>query len=855
MSASHVHSSAEKLPSSPPQRDEALELVGRLAEEMNRRWRAGERPLAEEFLASRPDLFDNPEAVLELVAEELYLRQQFGESLDEAAIAARFPRWPRQLRALLECHRVLAPGLAGLQFPEAGQQLGDFQLIAELGRGARGRVFLARQPALSDRPVVVKVSIGGGSEHLSLARLQHTHIVPLYSVHEFPARGLSVLCLPYFGGATLAELLQRLGGVPPARRSGRDLVTALRAACGTSAAPMSAAGPACAFYERASYVQAVCWLGVRLADALAYAEERGLVHLDLKPSNVLLAVDGQPMLLDFHLARAPLAAGTPAPAWLGGTPCYMAPEQRAALAVVREGGRIVTAVDGRADVYSLGVLLYEALGGDVPLADADLAEQLSRRNPQVSPGLGAILAKCTALDPSRRYAGTAAVAEELRRYLDDLPLRGVKERSLGERWRKWRRRRPLALPAVALLIAALASAGLSLERANTQIGRARAALQTGEERLRRRQFAEAAEVFRRGQALVESLPFSGDWSVRLRDGMRQAERGLAAGELHDWCEQIRPVYGTDTLRQAEASKLLAHCRTFWGQRRLIAERLAEQPGNGLEDQIRADLLDVAIVLADLSVRHAAPSEMEAARREAVGVLDDAERLFGPSCVLAAERRARTHSQSVDDPYLVEPEPRNAQEHFALGRFYFRAGQVEQAEKEMNLALEVDPGTLWPNFWKGNCAFRSKRFDDAVVAFSVCVALAPDRAWCYSNRGLAYAEMGRLDRARDDFEHAIRLDPTDAAAFRGRGLLHCRARRYPQALADLRHTLSLGADPTAAYADLALVHWAAGNRADAVACARRSVQADPGQTRARELLDRLDGRPAAPLAGRASDDRR
>jgi tetratricopeptide (TPR) repeat protein len=354
---------------------------------------------------------------------------------------------------------------------------------------------------------------------------------------------------------------------------------------------------------------------------------------------------------------------------------------------------------------------------------------------------------------------------------------------------------------------------------------------------------------------VESLPFSGDLSNRLRDGIGVAERGLAAGELHDWCEQIRPVYGTDTLPPVQARKLLAHCRTFWERRRLIAERLAEQPGNGLEDQIRADLLDVAIVFADLRVRQAAPHEMEAARREAVAVLDDAERLFGPSCALAAERRARASCQPVDDPYPVEPEPRHGQEHFALGRFYFRAGKVEKADEQMNLALELEPGTLWPNFWKGNCAFRLRRFDDAVVAFSVCVALAPDRAWCYSNRGLAYAELGRLDRARDDFEHAIRLDPSDAAAFRGRGLLHCRARRYPQALADLRHTLSLGADPAAAYADLALVHCAAGNRAEAVACARRSLEADPGLVRARELLDRLNGRQAAPVAGRASDDPR
>src|SRR5262249_54447418 len=78
-------------------------------------------------------------------------------------------------------------------------------------------------------------------------------------------------------------------------------------------------------------------IGACLAEALHYAHERGLIHLDLKPSNVLVAADGQPMLLDFHLARAPLAPGVPGPDWMGGTPTYMSPEQRRAFDALRAG--------------------------------------------------------------------------------------------------------------------------------------------------------------------------------------------------------------------------------------------------------------------------------------------------------------------------------------------------------------------------------------------------------------------------------------------------------------------------------------------------------------------------------------
>ena len=108
-----------------------------------------------------------------------------------------------------------------------------------------------------------------------------------------------------------------------------------------------------------SYVHAVCWVGACLADALQYAHDRGLVHLDLKPSNVLLTADGQPMILDFHLAREPISPADAGPAWLGGTPGYMSPEQTEALLAVRHGKPVPRPVDGRSDIYALGVVLYE----------------------------------------------------------------------------------------------------------------------------------------------------------------------------------------------------------------------------------------------------------------------------------------------------------------------------------------------------------------------------------------------------------------------------------------------------------------------------------------------------------------
>src|SRR5262249_12782777 len=314
----------------------------------------------------------------------------------------------------------------------------------ELGRGRQGRVFLATQPALADRPVILKLTPRDDREHSSLARLQHTHIVPLYWVQDFPDRHLRLLGMPYLGGATLAQIREGLRDRPVSQRSGRDLLEVLDAVQDQAPLCLPAHGPARVLLRRSSWAEAICWIGACLAEALDYAHQRGLVHLDLKPSNVLIASDGQPLLLDFHLAREPLSAGKSAPDWFGGTPAYMAPEQREAWTAIEAGRPLPVPVDGRADIFALGHLLYEALG---------------RKNPIVSPGLADVLHKCLAVRPDDRYPQAGALAEDLRRHLEDRPLKGVPNRDLQERWGKWRRRHPLVLP-LGLFLAGMVGGGI-----------------------------------------------------------------------------------------------------------------------------------------------------------------------------------------------------------------------------------------------------------------------------------------------------------------------------------------------------------------------------------------------------------
>lgn len=721
--------------------------IEQMAENMIARWRQGDMPLTEEYLAHAPELAERTEAAIELLAEELALRAELNRPTTLNELLARFPQWPAQVAALFECQRTLGTPKPALKFPSAGEQLGEFHLLSKLGQGAQGQVYLATQTTLANRPAVLKLSRSGSSEHLSLARLQHTHIVPLYSAHEFPEHGLTGFCMPYFGGTTLATILSSLEQPTPRTRTGRDLLDILKRV-ETDLETNLAPGPALTFFDRASATETVCWIGACLADALQYAHNHGLLHLDLKPSNVLIAADGMPMLLDFHLARPPLKRGDPAPSRLGGTVGYMPPEQAAALKTVAKGGTILEAVDARADIYALGVML----------------EQFTRTligDRSISPGLLGILTRCTSKNVEERYASAGEVASDLRRHLADLPLCGVRNRSIGERWTKWRRRRPFAMPlALTLMALFLVCLGLTIRGAN-QVRRGEVALQTGQWHLTEHRYREASETFRGAESLIEGVPGQARLRNRIRESRQEAERGQVVADLHSLCEKVRPLYAADVRPSPATLTLATQCRTLWEQRDSIAQQLASYHNEAW----KRDLLDLAILTAYFETQQ---DRTEPARLNAIATLYQAEAMFGPSRVLHLERIRLGSSESKTQKHV--PEAVIAWDFLVAGRSALAEGDLKEAFASLNRSLALDPQSLWANFYQGSCCIKMGRFTEAVSAFSACVALAPDSPWCVYNRGLAFQKAGNVEFALRDFDKAVQLNPAFTEAIRSRASL-------------------------------------------------------------------------------------
>ena len=256
------------------------------------------------------------------------------------------------------------------------------------------------------------------------------------------------------------------------------------------------------------------------------------MHLDIKPSNVLVAGDGQPLLLDFHLARPPLPKGAAAPGWFGGTPGYMSPEQWMAFRAVRARLPVPAPVDGRADVYSLGVVLFEMLGGKPTPRIKTPHLTLRRVNREVSPGLADVIAKCVDPNPSQRYQDAKVLADDLHRHLAHQPLRKAPNRSPLERWRKWRRRQPHALVRVGMAVLLVAGIGTEVALAAAhyfgQYREAESALAEADELLRRGLPEDAERSLARRQTLVASSPWPTPLAARLADKELQARQARLA---------------------------------------------------------------------------------------------------------------------------------------------------------------------------------------------------------------------------------------------------------------------------------------------------------------------------------------
>jgi eukaryotic-like serine/threonine-protein kinase len=619
-------------------------LVDDLAEDFARRLREGERPSVEDYVARHPEWERDIRDVFSAVALVEGLKPQ-----------------PEDAR----------PAIPEVPIP---QRLGDYRIVRMIGRGGMGIVYEAEQEALGRR-VALKVL----SAHLlsderlrqrfrreaqAAARLHHTNIVPVFGVGE--QDGLCFYVMQLIAGQGLDRALRSPrprpdeGGTEvwagtPDPSTGERTAPPLTMSAESGPAPTDLnLAPAPLDPRGPGYVQAVARVGLQVAEALDYAHAQGVLHRDIKPSNLLLDGRGTVWVTDFGVAKLAEGGNLTQSGDVVGTLRYMPPE------------RFRGESDARGDVYSLGITLYELL--TLRPAFPDTTPQhliqiithedlpgLRKVRPETPSDLETIVLKATARDPVHRYQSAAALAEDLRRFLEDRPITARRTTALAYLWR-WCRRNRLAasLAGTALgllvLVAVVSSAAyVRTARANKEVEQANTELKRvleAEQRQREHAEGTSALALKALNRIYERFA-PNRIVVTPEVTVEGSEEGVEV--------PVQPVLSK------EAAPLLEELLVFY-------ERLAEQ---GSEyPRLRSQAAEANHRIGDIHQRLGHFEQAAAAYQRAIRLRETTR--DGPGDATARVKLARSHNE--------------------LGRVHAASQQPEEARRDHATALAILTGS-------------------------------------------------------------------------------------------------------------------------------------------------------------------
>jgi serine/threonine protein kinase len=827
------------------------------------------------------------------------------------------------------------PALPQAVSPPAAQgTLGDFRIVREVGRGGMGVVYEAVQESLGRRVALKVLPFAATLDARQLQRfkneahtaagLHHSHIVPVYAVGC--ERGIHYYAMQFIDGSTLAALIAGLrqeagleppggeppGGEPPGspRRSGRPQTAGIKPAARPAAGPegdgppatepclppgtrgpgADTPGPGLGLLSTAGSVRSRAFfaasarLGIAAAEALEHAHGLGVIHRDVKPANLLLDGRGELWVTDFGLAVAQGDGRLTLSGDLVGTLRYMSPEQ----ALARPGG-----VDARSDVYSLGVTLYELLTLQPAFAGGDRQELLRqiafdeprpprRLNRAVPAELETVVLKAMAKAPEERYASAGELGDDLRRWLEDRPIK-ARRPTLWQCSRKWARRHwpavvTAGLCAVLLLVAAVGWLWREMRLAEARAAQATAATEEISRALGKAEFereqarrARAAEAVERKQAeavarLLESV-FQG---VDPRWG-GQDLRGQLLRRLDEVATDLETKYPGQSLVRARLRNALGLTQHSLGEYRKARAQF-EQALVDCRPYVSLDHPGVLNIRNNLALAYEYTGEVDRAVALFKRVLRKRQARFGPdhpdtlttmnnlaeACVAAGqpgEAVALLQQVLAREKVRLGPDhPRTLTILANLGTAYVAAGQAARAVPLLRRALQRRRATLGPDHpdtlqsmnnlagaheGAGELARALPLFEQTLQKRKAVLGPDhPETLTTMNNLANAYRADGRLDEALALFEQTLkrqtaRLGPDHPGTLKtlnNLALSHKAAGRPDRAVLLYEQALAKGEarqgpdhpDTCTIRANLAEAYEAAGRPERAVPLRRRAL---------------------------------
>ncbi len=480
-----------------------------------------------------------------------------------------------------------------------------------------------------------------------------------------------------------------------------------------------------------------------------------------------------------------------------------------------DGKSTAEMVDARSDIYSLGLIFFELLAGEAPfpqppagLTLVEIVDYLSAcrrhppslraRCPHVPWSLDALAAKCLDVNPDRRYRFARDLAEDLRRFLDHLPMRHCPEPSVRERIGKWFKRHPGMRGSTAIAIFAVVVVGLLLGT----FGLVYDAMQSLQARVR---YRIAEQDFTEIQFLLNT---GENARAHREQGLLKAELALARCGLETdfsrkagtWISRL-PADEQARLRDqiVETTLLVARARVLMATHSEAAERRAKAIGDAIASLDRAERV----------VAGAVPSAFYSERASYWAALGNDERAQSDQ-----QRALQTPKVSCHDLTLD-----------ATSRL--SRGDLAGAEQELKEALRVDGTAFWAWFVLGHCHFKQGRFLEAAGDFAACGVRGPQFAWVHFNRGLALARAGRAYESKSAYDRALELNTAFSEARVNRAMVELELNMLVDAERDLLAARAAGRDDLIVLTSLAGIWARQGRGAKAEQFLTELLAQDPG----------------------------
>ncbi|MFO0968008.1 MAG: tetratricopeptide repeat protein [Gemmataceae bacterium] len=807
---------------------------------------------------------DSMEDLVAEVVDQFMERVHRGERPRIEDYTERHPEAAALLRQILPALQVLQPlseeagALAPAERPggQAGP-LGDFRILREVGRGGMGIVYEAEQISLGRRVALKVLPFAATMDPRQLQRfqnearaaaaLEHPHIVPVYGVGA--ERGVYYYAMRLIDGQTLANLIARRHPAAPAPNMQAPTTAHVPAPNGPApngpaepTAPVAAASTERAPRDAAFFQRAAEW-GIQAAEGLEYAHGVGIVHRDIKPANLMIDGGGKLWITDFGLARTAADSGLTMTGDVLGTLRYMSPEQ----ALAKHG-----LVDHRTDIYALGATLYELLTGQPAVEGPDRREILHKIaeeepspprqwNRAIPIDLETIVLKALAKNPAERYATAQELADDLRRFHEDHPIR-ARRPSLIRRLRGWRRRhKPLATGVGAVLLTVLLLGGTALWRQQVREAATEQAvsedLREAERLQKLERWAEALQALERASGRLAN---GGSENLREQVQRRRQEVALVAqleeARLSRWNLTGDRVFG---LTESDRAYQVAFATHGLDLEMLGSEEMARRVReSAIHTQLVAALDDWALTKEGLQ-RGSGEGV-----RAVVRLADDDP--WRQQLRAAKDQRALERLVS-DKEVLTQPPASLVQLALALGNREGRARLLRQAQLRypadfwinhylahalsdpaeasgfFRAALALRPQSAGLYYSLGVTLSRAKKLPEAVDAFRRAVELKPS-AGTYEVMARTLRDQGKLAEAVDAFRKAIELKPNRAIVYHELGYALYLHKKLPDAVDAYRKAIEFG--DAGAYFDLGNALGDQGKLAEAVTAFRKAIELKP-----------------------------